>query len=245
MMRCPSICISQVCVNSSGERRRPAPPGTSERDARSRPPRSPVGDVAGRSPPSSAMAAPAAAGCRRRWRRAPPATCMPVRPQVAEQTPHQTAVVGLAEDFFFVKRQQRIRGLSKRVSIAGASPGPAIRTPPAPPRAAACDAARRRTRRPPPARRACLARRCGRDRATKSDRRRAPSRCDATTMIDVRSRITPRSRAENLLLRVGVHRRQRIVQDQDRRIENSARASAVRCFCPPDSVMPRSPTKVS
>ena len=50
---------------------------------------------------------------------------------------------------------------------------------------------------------------------------------------------------KNLVLGVGVHRRQRIVEDQDAGFGTSARASAVRCFWPPDSVMPRSPTSVS
>ena len=48
---------------------------------------------------------------------------------------------------------------------------------------------------------------------------------------------------QDLLLGVGVHRRQRIVQDQDARVRASRRGRcAVRCFWPPDSVMPRSPT---
>jgi len=36
-----------------------------------------------------------------------------------------------------------------------------------------------------------------------------------------------------------------VVQDQDARFSSSARAMAMRCFWPPDSVVPRSPTGVS
>ena len=65
-------------------------------------------------------------------------------------------------------------------------------------------------------------------------------------MIDVRCAHDAAQPRQDLLFGVGVHRRQRVVQDQDRADRSStARASAVRCFWPPDSVMPRSPTIVS
>ena len=51
---------------------------------------------------------------------------------------------------------------------------------------------------------------------------------------------------QNLLFGVGIHGRQRIVEHQDCAGRmTSARAIAVRCFWPPESVMPRSPTSVS
>ena len=50
---------------------------------------------------------------------------------------------------------------------------------------------------------------------------------------------------QDLFFGVGIDRRQRVVQDQDAGIDDDARAIAVRCFWPPESVMPRSPTIVS
>jgi len=50
---------------------------------------------------------------------------------------------------------------------------------------------------------------------------------------------------KNFVFSVGVDARERVVKDQNPGLRMSARAIAVRCFCPPESVMPRSPTMVS
>ena len=42
-----------------------------------------------------------------------------------------------------------------------------------------------------------------------------------------------------------VDRRGRVVEDEDARVEHSARAIAIRCRWPPESVIPRSPITVS
>jgi hypothetical protein len=42
-----------------------------------------------------------------------------------------------------------------------------------------------------------------------------------------------------------VERRGGLVEDQDRRVLQQARAMATRCFSPPESFRPRSPTRVS
>ena len=46
-------------------------------------------------------------------------------------------------------------------------------------------------------------------------------------------------------LGLGIERRGRLVEDQDPRRLQQTRAIATRCFSPPDSLRPRSPTIVS
>ena len=50
---------------------------------------------------------------------------------------------------------------------------------------------------------------------------------------------------ENALFGQRVYTRQRVIQNQNGRFRRMARAIAVRCFWPPESVIPRSPTIVS
>ena len=70
-------------------------------------------------------------------------------------------------------------------------------------------------------------------------------RCETMSVVRALA-ITARKPRQDLLLGLRVDRRQRVVENQDARIDDqSARAMAVRCFCPPDSVMPRSPMRVS
>ena len=69
------------------------------------------------------------------------------------------------------------------------------------------------------------------------------SRCETRKTV----RAPPRPHGlEDPLLGLRVDGRERVVEDEDRaRPTRSARARAMRCFCPPESVMPRSPTIVS
>ena len=93
-------------------------------------------------------------------------------------------------------------------------------TPPAPLPAAASGTAPRRGRRARTSS-SCVPRSTMRPFSSTriwSASRTVEIRCE--TMIDVRSRMTPRSRRQDLLLGVRVHRRQRIVQDQDRRVDH-------------------------
>ncbi len=53
-------------------------------------------------------------------------------------------------------------------------------------------------------------------------------------------------RALDLALGAGVERRRRLVEQQDRRVlQDRVRAMATRCFSPPESFNPRSPTIAS
>ena len=91
---------------------------------------------------------------------------------------------------------------------------------------------------------ACRARRCGRRAAPRSGRRSFTVETRWETRKVVRWRITSRRPAQDLLLGLGVDRaRARRRGSGCAGRSASARASAVRCFCPPESVMPRSPTK--
>ena len=48
-----------------------------------------------------------------------------------------------------------------------------------------------------------------------------------------------------IFLGAGIDSRDRVVQNQDRRVFQQARAIEMRCFCPPETVTPRSPSTVS
>ena len=119
-----------------------------------------------------------------------------------------------------------------------------LTTRPAPLRAVAAGTSRRRGRRPGPGRRAGPARRCGPRRARRCDRRGEWSRRGARSRIAVRVRTTP-SRPRRIAASVSVS----TAESASSRIRIggsiiSARAIAVRCFWPPESVSPRSPTVV-
>ncbi len=95
-------------------------------------------------------------------------------------------------------------------------------------------------------RRACRARRRARGRGPGFRRRRAPSKCGARRAGRRATARTVRSPRRIALLGGRVHRRQRVVEHENPRDRWRARARcATRCFWPPDSVMPRSPTTVS
>ena len=109
---------------------------------------------------------------------------------------------------------------------------------------AASGRGRRSSRRAPATPRACPVRRCGRGRGRRSGRHCArlkrgerskwwSSRCVAAQSV------------QDALFRVGIDAGQCVVEDEDCGRRNRARAIAERCFCPPDSVTPRSPTMVS
>src|SRR5262249_16190324 len=147
-----------------------------------------------------------------------------VRPQVLQQPAHQSGVVGFA-DYVFVVVPPQLACTSSSHSfflyIPAYSPSRATSTLWAPLSAM---------------RPSC---------STKiwSASRTVEMRCD--TMIDVRWRMTPRRReriSSSVYVSTAESASSRI------RIAGStitARASAVRCFWPPDKVMPRSPTVVS
>ena len=65
---------------------------------------------------------------------------------------------------------------------------------------------------------------------------------------DDQRRVVPRDFGQtrlDLALGLRVERRGGLVEDQDRRVLQNARAIATRCFSPPESLRPRSPTIVS
>jgi hypothetical protein len=68
-------------------------------------------------------------------------------------------------------------------------------------------------------------------------------RC-AMTML-VRRAATSRERLLDRGLGAAVQRAGRLVEDQDRRVLEQGAAIATRCFSPPESFRPRSPTCVS
>jgi hypothetical protein len=50
---------------------------------------------------------------------------------------------------------------------------------------------------------------------------------------------------QDLVLGTAIHRRKRIIQDQDFSIQQQRAGNRNTLFCPPDSITPRSPTSVS
>jgi hypothetical protein len=68
------------------------------------------------------------------------------------------------------------------------------------------------------------------------------SRCAMTSVVRP---ATPVERRLDFLFGMRVERGGRLVEDQDRRRFRIVRAIATRCFSPPDSFRPRSPTMVS
>ena len=116
---------------------------------------------------------------------------------------------------------------------------------PVPPPATASDTDPRSSRPAPAVRRACRVPRCGLRAAPRSGRRPAPSSTRCEIRSSSASRITSRS-PRRIRSSVSVS----TLESASSRIRilgsrSTARASVVRCFCPPESVMPRSPTMVS
>ena len=97
----------------------------------------------------------------------------------------------------------------------------------------------------PAARRGGRARRCGRRSSTmiSSASTTVERRCAITSVV--RSARDLAQVGLDLALGVGVERRGRLVEQQDRRRLRMVRAMATRCFSPPESLRPRSPTRVS
>jgi hypothetical protein len=50
---------------------------------------------------------------------------------------------------------------------------------------------------------------------------------------------------QDLVLGTAIHRRKRIIQDQDFSVQQQRAGNRNTLFCPPDSITPRSPTSVS
>ena len=147
-----------------------------------------------------------------------------VRPQIAHQPPREVRVVGFPS--FSSSRKSLIRVPTLlRATVSGTG--------------------RRNSRRVRAVRRACRARRCVHRARRRSDRHAGRWRRDAKSeswCAGASLRAEPRRMRSSVSVSTLESESSRIRICGLRRI---ARARAVRCFCPPESVMPRSPTMVS